>query len=367
MVPVARRNLLAEKGRLAISVAGVAFAVLLISIVLALYRGWSRSGATIEALPGDLWVVQEGMVDPFHSQSLIEVARVESLRGIEGVAAVTPVLARQTAFDAGGTEGRGFLMALGVPDPGLAPPDLRERFLPSAGQISIDGRLSQKTGLGRGDRVRIGDQELTVGTVTPRGSEALSSFVFLNFEDARRIFGVPGMVNYAILTLAPGADPEAVAARARATGPRLDTFTRAGFAAAIRAEIDESFIPVIALLTVIGFVVGAAVVGLTIYTATIERSREYGVMKAVGASGGFLYRIVMSQSAMLTALGFVVGVLAAWGIARLASDAVPEFVTEFRWADILGVLLATALMSVIAAFVPVRRLNTIDPAEVFRA
>lgn len=146
MVPVARRNLLAEKGRLAISVAGVAFAVLLISIVLALYRGWSRSGGTIEALPGDLWVVQEGTVDPFHSQSLIQTGDVDRLRGIDGVLAVTPVLARQTAFDAGGTDARGFLTALDIPDPGGLPADLRDRFLPPAGKVSIDGGSARRPG-----------------------------------------------------------------------------------------------------------------------------------------------------------------------------------------------------------------------------
>jgi hypothetical protein len=42
----------------------------------------------------------------------------------------------------------------------------------------------------------------------------------------------------------------------------------------IRKEIDESFLPIITVLLGIGFVVGAAVVGLTIYTATIERSMK---------------------------------------------------------------------------------------------
>ncbi len=58
MVPLARRNLLAEKGRLAMSVGGVAFAVLLILIVVSLYRGWSdvgrfpqRSRASTASLP----------------------------------------------------------------------------------------------------------------------------------------------------------------------------------------------------------------------------------------------------------------------------------------------------------------------------
>jgi putative ABC transport system permease protein len=135
----------------------------------------------------------------------------------------------------------------------------------------------------------------------------------------------------------------------------------------VRKEIDESFLPIITVLLAIGFVVGAAVVGLTIYTATIERTREYGVMKAVGASAAFLYRIVLSQSAMLTAAGFVAGLGAAIVVAWLAERAVPDFATDFQPADVLAVLTAAGLMALVASFVPVRRITGIDPAAVFRA
>ena len=107
--------------------------------------------------------------------------------------------------------------------------------------------------------------------------------------------------------------------------------------------------------------------GLTIYTATIERTREFGVMKAVGGSGGFLYRIVLSQAAMLTGVGFVVGAFGAWGVAQLAIEAVPEFATDFQLADLAGVFVGAVLMAVLASFMPVRRINSIDPAMVFRA
>src|SRR3989304_2169467 len=113
MVPVARRNLLSEKGRFAVSVAGVAFAVLLILIVLALYRGWSQSGATFEELGGQLWTVQQGTSDPFHSVSLVERPDAEALADTDGVALVDPVLSRQMSFEAGGAEETVRLMALG--------------------------------------------------------------------------------------------------------------------------------------------------------------------------------------------------------------------------------------------------------------
>lgn len=90
-------------------------------------------------------------------------------------------------------------------------------------------------------------------------------------------------------------------------------------------------------------------------------------MKAVGASGGYLYRIVFSQSLILTLSGFVVGVLLARVIARLATQAVPDFTTEFRPSDVVAILLATLVMAVIASFIPIRRVLSVDPSSVFRA
>ncbi|MDO8616656.1 MAG: ABC transporter permease [Dehalococcoidia bacterium] len=366
MVPVARRNLFAEKGRFAISVAGVALAVLLILTVLALYRGWSRAGEVFEQLPGELWAVQQGTSDPFHSVSLIEPPDIERVSGIDGVQAVVPVLSRQMNFAPGGDEQSVRLMALdfgGFP----ASPDIQERFLPPQGQVVIDETLSRKTGLDEGDSLNISGVELTVAHVGPRGGDVLSQFAFVNFEDARAIFGVAGIVNYGMVVLDEGAQAGAVEAAIVDGHPDLQVYTGKEFAESVRKEIDESFIPVIAILVAIGFVVGAAVVGLTIYTATIERTREFGVMKAVGGSPGFLYRIVLSQSVMLTSAGFVVGVGGALLVARLAARAVPEFATDFQARDLGAVLAATLAMAVLASFVPVRRINSIDPAIVFRA
>jgi putative ABC transport system permease protein len=367
MVPVARRNLFAEKGRFFISVSGVALAVLLILTVLALYRGWSRAGEVFEQLPGELWVVQQGTSDPFHSLSLVEPSAIERVSGIDGVQAVVPVLSRQMNFaPPGGDEQSVRLMAL---DFGAFPasPDLRERFLPTQGQIVIDETLSRKTGLDEGDGLAISGVALAVAHVGPRGGDVLSQFAFVSFEDARAIFGVVDVVNYGMVVLEEGAQQGPVEAAIVDGHPDLQVYTAKEFAESVRKEIDESFIPIILILVIIGFVVGTAVVGLTIYTATIERTREFGVMKAVGASAGFLYRIVLAQAAMLTAGGFALGVLGAMAVARLASEAVPEFATDFQVRDIAGVLAVAGVMAVLASFVPVRRVNGIDPAIVFRA
>lgn len=366
-VPVARRNLLSEKGRFAISVGGVAFAVLLILIVVALYRGWSQTGEVFEKLPGEIWVTQIGTSDPFHSTSLLTSGDVGLAASVEGVEAAVPVLSRQMLIPIGDGEESVRFMALALPGGLQLSPDVVAAYAPAPGDIVIEETLSRKTGLKEGDRLVVRDVDLRVGEVRPRGGDVLSQFAFVHYSDAERIFGVGDIVNYAMLIVSPGSSVDEVAAAVSAGNDGVRVYTSTAFAEAVRKEIDEAFLPVISILVVIGFMVGVAVVGLTTYTATIERAREFGVMKAVGASGGFLYRIVLTQSVILTASGFVVGLAAAILLARLAEQMVPEFVTDFRALDLAGVLVAAGLMSVIASLAPIRRINGIDPAMVFRA
>ncbi|MCH7953355.1 MAG: hypothetical protein IIC25_05655, partial [Chloroflexi bacterium] len=64
MLLIARKNLFAEKTRLAISIGGIALSVFLIGILLSLFRGWSQQvGSFVEEVPADLWVASDGTTD----------------------------------------------------------------------------------------------------------------------------------------------------------------------------------------------------------------------------------------------------------------------------------------------------------------
>lgn len=121
------------------------------------------------------------------------------------------------------------------------------------------------------------------------------------------------------------------------------------------------------MLVGLGFVVGAAVVGLTMYSAVLEKRRELGVLKAVGASTRDLAVVVLTQAALASGIGCLLGV----GLSVLASRAtqawVPQFVTALRAGDVALVAIAVVGMAVVAALAPLGRLSRIDPAEAFRS
>ena len=79
------------------------------------------------------------------------------------------------------------------------------------------------------------------------------------------------------------------------------------FAQETRDRILSNILPILIVVLIVAFVVGLAVAGLTIYTATVEKSREYGILKAEGFTNPYLYRVVFEQSMVTGVLGFLVG------------------------------------------------------------
>jgi putative ABC transport system permease protein len=365
MVPVARRNLLADKIRLLISVGGVTFAVLLIVVVQSLYQGYSlRLGSFAERVPVDLWIV-EADTNGFIYASLIPESRQTEIAAVPGVGQVVRLYGRRLRFTT--AEGRiddAYFLAYDLP-PALA--TAAGLDLPTSGELVVDRVLANQDDLDVGDTVTVRGRQLTVSAVADLAGTGLTQFVVVSVADARQALMVPGYVSFLLVRVSPGASPEAVGAAIEQSVPGVRAMAREAFAAANRAEVSGLFVPIVRVLLVVAFLVGAAVVGVTIYTATVERTREYGVLKALGASARDLLRIVLTQSVAVGIAGFAIGVPLAAGVNRVAAHFVPRFITLIRWQDLVLVFAAALGMAVIAAAIPIRRVATIDPASVFRA
>jgi putative ABC transport system permease protein len=363
VVPLARRNLLSEKARFTMSIAGVAFAVLLILIVVSLYRGWSNVGRFYEQLPGDVWVAQPGTSDPFHSTSFLPLADAQRLAKVQGVRTVIPVYTRHIAFGEPGHELDVFAMAFAVPQTLGA----RTRaYEPHVGTIDIDRVLASHAHVGVGDSLQVLGRSLVVTSIHSGGNSIFET-AFLNAADARSLFGIDRLTNFLVVDVASGASVPTVAAALRSALPGTETHTSEQFATSFADRVNAGFLAVVGVLVAIGFVVGGAVIALTTYTATVERAREFGVLKAIGASGSFLYRVVVRQSLIVGVLGAAIGIAGSVAATRLIRNSVPEFIAVLRPLDAAGVFAVAILMAIAASYVPVRRINRIDPAEVFRA
>ncbi|MBI4285392.1 MAG: ABC transporter permease [Chloroflexi bacterium] len=368
MVPIGRRNLFAEKTRLLISVGGVAFSVLLVLVLLGLYQGFSRSAAGyVDSIDADLWVMQAGAGDMFHGISLMPDEMRNKVAALPEVDKAWGILGRQVSFEIDGEEAHTYLIGYDTENKTGGPIRVvRGASTPERGQIIIDKVFAQKEKLKIDDTIRILGRDFKVVGISEQGNMMLYQYSFVTHHDAEDILKMAGFTNFLPIKLG---DPTQKAAVIREINgiPGIKAIEKNIFAATNSKAVTDAFLPIILVLVVIGFGVGVTVIGLTIYTATVEKSREYGVLKAVGATNWQLYRVIFEQALISGVLGYAVGLSLTFAVTYLAEDLVPSFVVSIEPGALAGVFGLAVLMSLAASYIPVRRIVRIDPAVVFKS
>jgi len=365
-VSIAQRNLTAEPVRFSLSVLGVGLAILLAMVVLAVFRGWSGVGAIVTELPGSLWVTQTGTANPFNSGSVIDPRDEQLVRDDANVATVIPVRTRIWALQSGDDDRWISLMALdasGVPLPVSA----RERFLPEPGRIVLDEAFARRAEVGVGDDLRVHTRSFEVVGIGEGGNAVFTQFGFINWDDAAEIFAPATATTFLLVEAVAGVDVRALQESLQERLPNTRIFTSEEFAATLSQEVNDSFLPVLGVILGLGMAIGGAVIVLMVYTATVERRREYAILKAIGADTGALLRIVLQQTLAVGVAGFIFGAAGAVGATALAAELVPQFVSEVRLLDLAGALLASIAVASAASLIPTRYLASVEPASVFRA
>jgi len=374
MLLVARKNLFSERTRLAISVGGIALSVFLIGILLALFRGWSQQvGGFVENVPADLWVASDGTTDFIAAASILPDGLGRQLQLLPDVDTVSPLIVRPLeVYKQGDDQDDTFDVQLVGYDPriGLGGPlaIVEGKSPPGPGEIVIDKRTSDRHGVEIGDRLVRGTKSVIVVGKSSGGDFVFTQVGFVTIPTAIDFLKLDPVSarTFFVLTLEDPSQRDLFARRLAVAAPEVKFVTGEQFATETRDRILGNVLPILIVVLVVAFIVGLAVAGLTIYTATVEKSREYGILKAEGFTNPFLYRVVFEQSMITGALGFFLGAGLTLLAAPFAEDSVPQFVVFVRWQDIAGVAGSTLLMALIAAYIPVRRLASIDPVMVFK-
>ena len=366
---VTRRNLLAEKTRFFISVGGIALSVFLISFLLALFQGWNlQVGRFVERVDADIWVMSEGTTSFLTAASILPEKMEEELDRVPNVRSVNALIVRPMTIDVAGHEEGTHLVGYNI-ETGVGGPLSIKRgsSAPGVDEVIVDNALTQRIDVGRGDTMRAAGRDLEVVAVSSGGDFVFSQTSFVSIETARALLGMEGLSTFYLLQLADDAEVEAVIGDVERDFPGTAAFSSEEFADSTRAAIMDNITPILIIILALAFVVGVAITGLTIYNAIVEKQREFGILKAIGFTNWYLFRLVFEQSFVTGLLGFAVGASATAIATRFVSDYVPQFVTVLRWQDILVVLGTTLIMSLIAGVLPVRRIAGVDPVAVFSA
>jgi putative ABC transport system permease protein len=369
---LARKILFHDRVKFAVASAGVSISVLLVMVQIGMYQGFMHNASNlIDHSPADIWVTGEANENFDFAAPIDDRAfyRVASVRGVKHAERMI-LMFGQFKLPEGGNQG---VQVVGVEPNGhlMQPWNVIEgdphRITETDG-ITVDRTEFGKLRIGHiGEGREIsGHRAEVVALTTGIRSFTTSPFVFTNLDTARLYTNLPaGAISYVLVEAEPGIDVEAL--RARIDGlPHLDAYTggqmsrRTQHYWSSRTGVGTGFFT----NAVLAVIVGLVVVGQILYNGTLEHIREYGTLKAMGARGSAIVRVILYQALITAAIGFVLGGLLAMGARAAMAKSYLTVELSPQLAAATAVL--TAVMCSFAALLSVIKVLRLDPATVFK-
>ncbi len=367
MVDVALRNLAHAKSKVIVSVGGVVLSVFLILTMVGLNQAFSTMmDDMITGAGSDLWVTSKGSSGSFHSPSLLPMSIQDNLTQVDGVREAVPLI--RTPLSTKIHDEKVLLYINGYDiETGLGGPwsVIAGKSEVNDGEIIIDKALAQKQNLEVGGNLTFSGKDFQIVGISDKTNLMIAYMVFITFDDAKALI-LEGVTNYFLVTIETGYTLQQVVDNIETALPDVSASTSDETAKAYKDEILGGFVPIFYLLSAIGLLVGIQVIGVLLYSLTMDKAKEYGILKAVGATNLQVYRVVLEQAIIVSLLGFAAGAAVIPPLISVLQVFVPEFIVSITpdmifWVSILGIL-----TGVVASILPARKIAAIDPALVFK-
>lgn len=244
---------------------------------------------------------------------------------VYGIERITPVL----VYLRSGLSVDSTMVFQGLP-PGVPIDDLyldfsveRGRSLNAAdaqqGVAVIGAQLANRLGLGIGDEVRFNPRaSYRVVGVAATSAGLLDNSVLVPLASLQTAIGVDDLVSTLMVDLRDPSSAEVAAAALGEAYPELGVQTRGDLFSLFDRGMAISDMVRLGI-SVIALVMGAIAVANTMLMSVFERTREFGVVRAVGARPRFLFGLVLTESLALALVGAAFGVLVGWVGVRLVN------------------------------------------------
>jgi lipoprotein-releasing system permease protein len=271
---------------------------------------------------------------------------------------------------------------------GIEPPSyvhitrLDEKLVAGRLQLNADDtiigtELAKDLGVSIGDKIHIQTARSAGNTFTVRGVYDLG-----NRETNRRFVYVALRTGQALLDLPGGASSLDIVVR--------DIFSAETFATGLRRYTDQKVESweetnselfnalsnqTIMTRIVRTFVAVIVAIGITsvLVVSVVQKQKEIGILRAIGASRGGILRVFLIQGAIIGIIGAVFGSIMGTGLIALGSrvlrspDGGPLFTVNFSPELYGGAAVVAVVFGLLAATIPARRAAGLDPAQAIRA
>lgn len=372
VLTLAFRNLFHDRIRLAVTLVGILFSIVLVAVQLGLYLGARKMIVSmIEQSDADLWVTAYG-AKSFEDSAALTGGERHAVLSVPGVASAVPIAVAFTEWrkPAGGST----VIVLVGSDPedrGLVPwnivaGDMQNVIAPDG--VAVDKTYLNDLGVSSvGDSAQIESSRVKVGALTNGiRSFTMAPYVFTTLKRARGMLNLSSdQATYLLVKLEPGADRDAVRATIKAKLSNVEVLTGKEFEG---RSLDQWLFATgagVALIggALLGILVGTVIVAQTLYSSTKDHLSEFATLRALGSSKGYIHRVILLQAALSAVIGYVLGMAIALVVVSFSEQtALPIVMTPELAA---GLFVLTVAMCSISAMAAIMKVTKIDPAMVF--
>jgi putative ABC transport system permease protein len=335
----------------------------------------SLMSATVRNTSADIWIVDTKAINA-NALGMLDVRVVSAAKSIRGVGLAEPmVIAPAMATFQDGTTAS--VMVIGSEAPhlraGPKPEDIldgrRENLLQ---ENTVSGDYYDRNLFGGSSEVgtefEINGRRAVFGAKTNNLRGFGGSLMYTTAERARAYAGLPSnTINAVLVEVGEGQDPATVRDRINAAIPNARAWISLDLAdSTIEDTLSNSGIGIsTGTLILFALISGFFIIGLTMYSAALDRIRDYGTLKAIGASGNYIRGFILTQAFIFSLVGFLIAFLFLEGFRRGSEGS--GLVFSFPWYVIAGIFSVTVLISLGGAVFALRRITKVEPAAVFRA
>ncbi len=370
-----------QKLRTAVAIMGIAFSAILILMQLGFRASMLESAVRYQQhLNYDVALVST------ETPYLVRPASFSSRRlyqalGVDGVESVAPLYMSMSVWKNPYDHTMRNVFTLGVDpdDDTLHAPGVRESIdrVRQRDVILFDARSRPEHGpvadrLRAGEEVvtEVNDRRVTVGGLFEMGTSfGIDGSILTSEDNFLRLFPSRQrtQIDLGLIRIRPGEDAERVRDAVRALLPRdVLVLTKPDYVAREAAYWNgaQPIGYIFGFGAIMGFVVGAIIVYQILFADVSDHLAEYATLRAMGYSNGFVSGIVVQQAVILAVLGYLPGWAICLWLYRAAGAAtqLPIYMTLERGLAVLGLTIA---MCAIAGLIALRKVRSLDPAEVF--
>lgn len=359
---VGLREIREAKGRFTLMGAVVGMITLLLVMLTGLTSGLgAQNTAGLDELNPERYVfgnaqADEAPEDPSFAESSVTTNDQQAWGDTTGVENAVPVGMSQTLLTG---DSSGSVAVWGIPEGSGLVEDAASQAIDGATEPDADGvvvseSIAEEQSLAVGDEVTIGPVDLTVQGVVEDQWYSHSGIVWVTTESWQAVSHAGEDVVGTVLAVFGDEDTAAWDDTAQSTAT-VSTDVSGSFQA-LPAYSSESgsltmmqgFLYAISALVIVSFV--------TVWT--IQRTRDLAVLRALGASGGYLMKDSLGQAAVILAVGVVAGAGVGAGLGVLASSAVPVSLSALT---VIGPAVGIWVLGVLGSAIAVRRVSKVDP------